>query len=80
YSSEKKWNSATGWPSFSKAYCTSGRHENNTNIMRRPDNSLRSTRTEVCKQWDAHLGHVFEDGPTPSGQSFYINSTSLSLK
>lgn len=51
YSSEKKYNSGTGWPSFSEAYGTCGRDESNTNILRRPDNSLGLTRTEVvCKQ------------------------------
>ncbi|XP_074013633.1 methionine-R-sulfoxide reductase B2, mitochondrial [Numenius arquata] len=81
FSSEKKYNSGTGWPSFSEAYGTCGRDESNTNIMRRPDNSLGSTRTEVvCKQCNAHLGHVFDDGPTPSGQRFCINSVSLNFK
>ncbi|XP_030908452.1 methionine-R-sulfoxide reductase B2, mitochondrial isoform X2 [Melopsittacus undulatus] len=51
FSSEKKFNSGTGWPSFSEAYGTCGRDESNANIMRRPDNSLGPTRTEVvCKQ------------------------------
>ncbi|KAM6410219.1 methionine-R-sulfoxide reductase B2, mitochondrial isoform 2-T2 [Pluvialis apricaria] len=81
FSSRKKYNSGTGWPSFSEAYGTCGSDESNTNIMRRPDNSLGSTRTEVlCKQCDAHLGHVFDDGPTPSGQRFCINSVSLNFK
>ncbi|NXM05832.1 MSRB2 reductase, partial [Tyrannus savana] len=81
FSSEKKYNSGTGWPSFSEAYGTCGRDESKTNIMRRPDKSLGLTRTEVvCKQCDAHLGHVFDDGPTPSGQRFCINSVSLSFK
>ncbi|NXP92607.1 MSRB2 reductase, partial [Passerina amoena] len=81
FSSEKKYNSGTGWPSFSEAYGTCGRDESNTNIVRRPDNSLGSRRTEVvCKQCDAHLGHVFDDGPTPSGQRFCINSISLNFK
>ncbi|KGL95035.1 hypothetical protein N301_01568, partial [Charadrius vociferus] len=81
FRSEKKYNSGTGWPSFSEAYGTCGRDESNTNIMRRPDNSLGSTRTEVvCKQCDAHLGHVFDDGPAPSGQRFCINSVSLNFK
>uniref|UniRef100_A0A8C3XD01 Peptide-methionine (R)-S-oxide reductase n=1 Tax=Cyanoderma ruficeps TaxID=181631 RepID=A0A8C3XD01_9PASS len=81
FSSEKKYNSGTGWPSFSEAYGTCGRDESNTNIVRRPDNSLGSIRTEViCKQCDAHLGHVFDDGPTPSGQRFCINSISLNFK
>ncbi|XP_054130172.1 methionine-R-sulfoxide reductase B2, mitochondrial [Melozone crissalis] len=81
FSSEKKYNSGTGWPSFSEAYGTCGRDESNTNIVRRPDNSLGLRRTEVvCKQCDAHLGHVFDDGPTPSGQRFCINSISLNFK
>ncbi|XP_025055492.1 methionine-R-sulfoxide reductase B2, mitochondrial isoform X2 [Alligator sinensis] len=81
FSSEKKYDSGTGWPSFSEAYGTCGTNESNTNIMRRPDNSLGSTSTEVlCKQCDAHLGHVFDDGPIPSGQRFCINSVALSFK
>ncbi|XP_014464529.3 methionine-R-sulfoxide reductase B2, mitochondrial [Alligator mississippiensis] len=81
FSSEKKYDSGTGWPSFSEACGTCGTNESNTNIMRRPDNSLGSTSTEVlCKQCDAHLGHVFDDGPTPSGQRFCINSVALSFK
>ncbi|NWX07372.1 MSRB2 reductase, partial [Caloenas nicobarica] len=81
YSSEKKYSSGTGWPSFSEAYSTCGRDENNTTTMKRPDNSLRSTRTEVvCKQCDAQLGHAFDDGPTPSGQGFCINGASLNFK
>ncbi|KAM9650051.1 LOW QUALITY PROTEIN: methionine-R-sulfoxide reductase B2, mitochondrial [Morphnus guianensis] len=80
FSSEKKYNSGTGWPSFSEAYGTRGRDESNTNIMR-PENSSGSIRTEViCRQCDAHLGHVFDDGPTPSGQRFCINSVSLNFK
>ncbi|KAM6422468.1 LOW QUALITY PROTEIN: methionine-R-sulfoxide reductase B2, mitochondrial [Rhynochetos jubatus] len=79
FSVEKKYDSGTG-PSFSEAG-TCGRGESNTNIMRRPDNLLGSTRTEViCKQCDAHLGHVFDDGPTPSGQRFCISSVSLNFK
>ncbi|RLW11470.1 hypothetical protein DV515_00001441, partial [Chloebia gouldiae] len=51
FSSEKKYNSGTGWPSFSEAYGTCGRDESNTNILRRADNSLGTSRTEVvCKQ------------------------------
>ncbi|CAL8292929.1 unnamed protein product [Lota lota] len=81
FSSEAKYDSGTGWPSFTEAHGTWGRDEGHTCIMRRPDNSLGSTGTEVlCKICDAHLGHVFEDGPDPSGQRFCINSVSLQFK
>ncbi|KAM6101295.1 methionine-R-sulfoxide reductase B2, mitochondrial [Theristicus caerulescens] len=63
FSSEKKYNSGTGWPSFSEAYGTCGRDESNANIRRRPDNSLGSTRMEVvCKQICTHWPEVI----TPS--------------
>uniref|UniRef100_A0A8D0HNJ0 Peptide-methionine (R)-S-oxide reductase n=1 Tax=Sphenodon punctatus TaxID=8508 RepID=A0A8D0HNJ0_SPHPU len=81
FSSEKKYDSGTGWPSFSEACGTRGSDENSTNILRRPENSSGSTRTEViCKQCDAHLGHVFDDGPEPSGHRFCINSVALKFK
>ncbi|XP_062983627.1 methionine-R-sulfoxide reductase B2, mitochondrial isoform X1 [Elgaria multicarinata webbii] len=81
FSSEAKYDSGTGWPSFTEAYGTHGTDESNTNILRRPDNSLGTRGTEViCKQCDAHLGHVFSDGPKPSGQRFCINSVSLTFK
>ncbi|OCT73945.1 methionine-R-sulfoxide reductase B2, mitochondrial [Xenopus laevis] len=80
FSSEKKYNSGTGWPSFSEAYGAQGADESNTNVLRRLDNSLGSTGTEViCKECDAHLGHVFEDGPPPQGQRFCINSVALAF-
>ncbi|XP_040288954.1 methionine-R-sulfoxide reductase B2, mitochondrial [Bufo bufo] len=81
FSSETKYNSGTGWPSFWEAYGTVGNDESNTNVLRRPDNSLGCAGTEViCKECDAHLGHVFDDGPEPSGQRFCINSIALAFK
>ncbi|XP_069585659.1 methionine-R-sulfoxide reductase B2, mitochondrial [Ranitomeya imitator] len=81
FSSETKYNSGTGWPSFWEAYGTNGNDERSTNVLQRPDNSLGCAGTEViCKECDAHLGHVFDDGPEPSGQRFCINSIALSFK
>lgn len=81
FSSETKYNSGTGWPSFWEAHGTIGNDEGNTNVLRRPDNSLGCAGTEViCKECDAHLGHVFDDGPEPSGQRFCINSIALTFK
>ncbi|XP_011362715.1 methionine-R-sulfoxide reductase B2, mitochondrial isoform X2 [Pteropus vampyrus] len=81
FSSEKKYCSGTGWPSFSEAHGASGSDESNTSILRRVDTSLGSVRTEVvCKKCAAHLGHVFPDGPGPAGQRFCINSVALKFK
>ncbi|XP_032099772.1 methionine-R-sulfoxide reductase B2, mitochondrial isoform X2 [Sapajus apella] len=81
FSSEKKYCSGTGWPSFSEAHGTSGSDESHAGILRRLDTSLGSARTEVvCKQCEAHLGHVFPDGPGPNGQRFCINSLALKFK
>ena len=81
FTSETKYDSNTGWPSFTAAIGTDGENDEHTNILKVTDTSHGMMRTEViCKKCDSHLGHVFPDGPEPTGQRFCINSRSLMFK
>jgi peptide-methionine (R)-S-oxide reductase len=74
FSADTKYDSGTGWPSFYEAMDSDA-------VELVPDSSFFMRRTEVvCSRCGGHLGHVFDDGPQPTGKRFCINSCSLKLE
>ena len=72
FESEKKYESGTGWPSFYEAL--------EDTISTKEDNSYGMKRIEInCKKCGSHLGHIFPDGPRPTGQRYCVNSLSLTF-
>ena len=74
FSSDTKYDSGTGWPSFFDPMESDA-------VETRPDRSLFMSRTEVlCSRCGSHLGHLFDDGPNPTGLRYCLNSCSLDLE